>query len=148
MNKYVNLLLDELSGKLAKQYTLDIARYHRVQASPGFHEAALYVQEQLEKIGLSKVAIEQFPSDGKTKYWSHDAIISWWATEAEIRMVEPENILLGRFDEQPLCLATHSNSADVTAEVIDVGAGLCREGYNRQDRHSQRWCQKLTHKGR
>ena len=129
MNKYVNLLLDELSGKLAKQYTLDIARYHRVQASPGFHEAALYVQEQLEKIGLSKVAIEQFPSDGKTKYWSHDAIISWWATEAEIRMVEPENILLGRFDEQPLCLATHSNSADVTAEVIDVGAGTKDEDY-------------------
>lgn len=133
MNKFMDLLLDELSGKLAKEYTLDIAKYHRVQASPGFHEAALYVQEQLKKIGLSKVEIEQFPSDGKTKYWTHDAIISWSATEAEIRMVEPENLLLGRFDEQPLCLATHSNSADVTAEVVDVGAGTSDEDYVGKD---------------
>jgi len=125
----VNLLLDELSGKIAKEYTLDIARYHRVQASPGFHEAALYVQKQLEKIGLSKIVIEQYPADGKTKYWSHDAIISWWATKAEIKMVEPENLVLGRYDEQPLCLATHSNSADVTAEVVDVGAGTKDEDY-------------------
>jgi len=133
MNEYVNLLLDELSGKIAKEYTLDIAKYHRVQASPGFHEAAVYVQEQLKKIGLTKAEIEQFPSDGKTKYWTHDAIISWWATEAEIRMVEPENLLLGRFDEQPLCLATHSNSADVTAEVVDVGVGTSDEDYAGKD---------------
>jgi len=133
MNRYMDLLLDELSGKIAKEYTLDIAKYHRVQASPGFHEAAVYVKEQLEKIGLSKVEIEQFPSDGKTKYWTHDAIISWSASEAEIRMVEPRNLLLGRFDEQPLCLATHSNSADVTAEVVDVGVGTSDEDYVGKD---------------
>ncbi|MBM3292365.1 DUF4910 domain-containing protein [Candidatus Bathyarchaeota archaeon] len=129
LNKYVNLLLDELSGKIAKDYTLEIATYHRVQASPGFHEAALYVQEQLKKIGLSKVVIEQFPADGKTKYWTHDAIISWKVTHAEIRMVEPENLILGRFNELPMSLATHSNSADVTAEVIDIGDGSKDDDY-------------------
>jgi aminopeptidase YwaD len=130
LNKYVNLLLDELSGKIAKDYTFDIAKYHRVQASPGFHEAAIYVQEQLKKIGLSKVAIEQFPADGKTKYWAYDAIISWRVSQAEIRMVEPENLILGRFNELPMSLATHSNSADVTAEVIDIGDGSKDEDYS------------------
>ncbi|MBN1682336.1 DUF4910 domain-containing protein [Candidatus Bathyarchaeota archaeon] len=129
MNKYVNLLLDELSGKIAKDYTLDIARFHRVQASPGFHEAAIYVQDQLKKIGLTKVAIEQYPADGKTKYWTYDAIISWWATHAEIKMIEPENLILGRYNELPMCLATHSNNADVTAEVIDIGEGTKDEHY-------------------
>ena len=133
MNRYMDILLDELSGKIAKEYTLDIAKYHRVQASPGFHDAAVYVKEQLEQIGLSEVEIEQFPSDGKTKYWTHDAIISWSATEAEIRMVEPRDLLLGRFDEQPLCLATHSNSADVLAEVADVGVGISDEDYVGKD---------------
>lgn len=112
---------------------MEIAKYHRVQGSPGFHDAAVYVKRQLKKIGLSKVEIEQFPSDGKTKYWTHDAIISWSATEAEIRMVEPQKLLLGRFDEQPLCLATHSHSADVTAEVVDVGAGTSDEDYVGKD---------------
>ena len=133
MNRYMDLLLDELSGKIAKEYTLDIAKHHRVQASPGFHDAAVYVKEQLEKIGISKVEIEQFPADGKTKYWTHDAIISWAVTEAEIRMVEPRDLLLGRFDEQPLCLATHSNSADVTAELVDVGVGTSDEDYAGKD---------------
>jgi len=76
LNKYLNLLLGELSGKMAKDYTLDIARYHRVQASRGFRQATEYVQEQLKKIGVSKAAIERFPADGKTRYWTYEAIIS------------------------------------------------------------------------
>ena len=114
---------------MAKDYTLDIAKYHRIQASPGFRQAAEYVEEQLKKIGVPKVAIERFPADGKTKYWTYDAIISWWATQAEIRMIEPENLVLGRYDELPMCLATHSNSGDVTAEVIDIGDGSKDEDY-------------------
>jgi len=49
--------------------------------------------------------------------------------QAEIRMVEPENLVLGRYDELPMCLATHSNSGDVTAEVIDIGDGSKDEDY-------------------
>ena len=127
------MLLDELSGKMAKDQTLEIAKYHRVQASPGFHEAAVYVQEQLKKIGVENPVIEQFPADGKTKYWSQTAIISWWADHAEIRMVEPEQLILGRYEELPMCLATHSQSADVTAEVVDVGDGSKDEDYIAKD---------------
>jgi len=133
LNKYANLLLDELSGKMAKDQTLEIAKYHRVQASPGFHDAAVYVQEQLKKIGIENPVIEQFPADGKTKYWSYPAIISWWADHAEIRMVEPEELLLGRYEELPMCLATHSQAADVTAEVVDVGDGSGDEDYEGRD---------------
>jgi hypothetical protein len=127
------MLLDELSGKMAKDQTLEIAKYHRVQASPGFHAAAVYVQEQLKKIGVETPVIEQFPADGKTKYWSQTAIISWWADHAEIRMVEPEELILGRYEELPMCLATHSQSADVTAEVVDVGEGSEDEDYVGKD---------------
>ena len=133
MNKYADLLLDELSGKMAKDQTLEIAKYHRVQASPGFHEAALYVQGELKKIGVQKPIIEQFPADGKTKYWTYNAIISWWAEHAEIRMVEPEELILGRYEELPMCLATHSKAADVTAEVVDIGEGAKDEDYLGKD---------------
>lgn len=123
MNRYTDLLLDELSGKIAKDHAVEISKFHRIQASPGFHEAAVHVQEELRKVGVEKTSIEEFPADGKTKYWTYDAIISWWAEHGEIRMVEPEEELLGRFDELPVSLATHSKSCDVTAEVVDVGVG-------------------------
>ena len=133
MNKYANMFLDELSGKIAKDQTIEIAKYHRVQASPGFRDAAVYVQEELKKIGIEKPVIEKFPADGKTKYWTYNAIISWWADHAEIRMVEPEDQLLGRYEELPMCLATHSKSADITTEVVDVGEGSKDEDYEGKD---------------
>jgi aminopeptidase YwaD len=133
LNKYANLFLDELSGKIAKDHAVEISKFHRIQASPGFLDAAVHVQDEIRKAGIEKVSIEKFPADGKTKYWTYDAIISWWAENGEIRMVEPEEELLGRLDELPVSLATHSKSCDVTAEVVDVGVGDRDEDYQGKD---------------
>jgi hypothetical protein len=125
----MDLLLDELSGKFAKDQAVEISKFHRIQASPGFRAAAVYVKEEIKKAGIEKVSIEEFPADGKTKYWTYDAIISWWAEKGEIRIVEPVEELLGRFKELPMALATHSKGADVKAEVVDVGVGEKDEDY-------------------
>ena len=60
------LVKDELSGVVAKSFVEQIARFHRIQASMMFHEVAEYVKNELVKIGLKDVTIEQFPADGKT----------------------------------------------------------------------------------
>ena len=133
MNKYADVLLDEVSGKMAKDHAIEIAKHHRIQASPGFHDAAVYVLEELKKIGLENAVIEKFPADGKTKYWTYDAIISWKVNSSEIRMVEPVDVLLGRYDELAMSLATHSKSADVIAEVVDVGSGVEDDNYKGKD---------------
>ena len=133
MNRYANMLLDELSGKIAKDHAVEISKFHRIQASPGFLDAAVHLQDELRKTGIEEVSIEKFPADGKTKYWTYDAIISWWAEHGEIRMVEPEEELLGRLDELPVSLATHSKSCDVTAEVVDIGVGDRDEDYHGKD---------------
>ena len=129
----MDLLFDELSGKIAKDHAVEISKFHRIQASPGFHAAAVYVQEELRRAGIEKVLMEEFPADGKTKYWTYDTIISWWAEKGEIRMVEPVEELLGRFEELPVSLATHSKGANVTAEVVDVGVGDRDEDYEGKD---------------
>jgi len=133
LNKYANMLLDELSGKMAKDQAIEIAKHHRIQASPGYHDAAVYVQEELKKIGLDFAVIEKFPADGKTKYWTYDAIISWKVNSGEIRMIEPIDELLGRYDELPMSLATHSKSTDVIAEVVEVGSGVEDSDYKGKD---------------
>jgi len=68
LNRYLDLLLDELSGKIAKDQAVEISKFHRIQASPGFHAAAVYVQEELRRAGIEKVSLEESPADGKTKY--------------------------------------------------------------------------------
>jgi len=122
-----------MSGKIAKEHAIEIAKHHRIQASPGFHDAAIYVEEELKKIGLDNSVIEKFPADGKTEYWTYDAIISWKVNDSEIRMIEPIDVLLGRYDELAMSLATHSKSTDVIAEVVDVGYGVEDEDYKSKD---------------
>ena len=68
---------DELSGEKAKDQVAQISQYHRIQASTMFHQAAEHVKQQLLNIGLQDAKIEQFTSDGATKYWTHISPVGW-----------------------------------------------------------------------
>jgi hypothetical protein len=126
------LLKDQVSGSTAKSYVSHIARFHRIQGSPMFHDAALYVSDELRQMGLNDVRIMQFPADGKRKFWTHISTLGWKVESAEIRLVEPKERLLATFDDIPMSLHTFSKgtpSEGVTAELIDVGTGLYEKDY-------------------
>ncbi len=130
--KYDKLIKDELSGSTAKSYVSHIARFHRIQASPMFHDAAMYVSGELRRMGLKDAEILQFPADGKHKYWTHQSTLGWKIEGAEVRLVEPQDRLLATFDDIPMSLHTFSKGtpkAGVTAELVDVGAGLTEKDY-------------------
>ena len=130
------LVRDELSGVVAKSFVEQIARFHRIQASTMFHEAAEYVKNELLKIGLKDATIEQFPADGKTKYWTYTSPIGWTVKSAELHLVEPEEKLIVRYEDVPTCLHTYSKATPpegVTAELVDVGAGTKPKDYEGKD---------------
>jgi hypothetical protein len=117
---------EELSGNVAKSFVSQISRYHRIQASTMFHEAAEYVKSELVNMGFENAAIEQFPADGATKYWTHVSPVGWTVTSAELRLVEPEEKLIATYEDIPQCLHTYSNGTGpegVTAELVEVGSG-------------------------
>jgi len=133
LNKVVK---EEISGNVAKSFVAQISRFHRIQASTMFHEAAEYVKSELLEIGLSDAAIEQFPADGKKKYWTYTSPVGWTVKSAELRLVEPSEKLIATYDDVPQCLHTCSNAtpADgVTAELVDVGAGTKLADYEGKD---------------
>jgi len=130
------LVRDELSGVVAKSFVEQIARFHRIQASTMFHEAAEYVKNELVKIGLKDATIEQFPADGKTKYWTYTSPIGWAVKSAKLYLVEPEEKLIVRYKDVPTCLHTYSKATPlegVTAELIDVGKGTKPKDYEGKD---------------
>jgi hypothetical protein len=134
------IVKEELSGNVAKSYVAQISRYHRIQASTMFHEAAEYVKNELIDMGLETAIIEQFPADGSAKYWTHVSPIGWTVTSAELRLIEPENKLITTYEDIPQCLHTYSNGTQpegVTAELVDVGSGTKLadyEGKNVEDK--------------
>ncbi len=134
--KDVAALANELSGETAKRNLEGIARFHRQRGSRGFHEAAELVAERLRAYGLSDVAILQFPADGKISYGTQKSRPAWDAEKGELEEVKDGKELkekIGSYEAEPVVLAEDSESADVTAELVDVGAGTKESDYTGKD---------------
>jgi len=133
--KDVAALANELSGETAKRNLEGIARFHRMRGSGGFHAAAELVAERARAYGLSDVAILQFPADGKVFYGTQRSRPPWEAESAELwemrqheGMWMPEK-LVGSYEAEPVVLAEDSESADVMADLVDVGEGTKESDY-------------------
>ena len=121
--KVRELLLTELSGEIAREHVIHISRFDRIQASAGWHQAALYIMEQLKKYGISDARIEGWPSNGEIKYFTWTTPVGWEAEFGELWVEEPQRMRLASYEELPTTLVKHSVSHDVTAELVDAGAG-------------------------
>ena len=129
----IQALVQEVSGEIAYRYTVKISHFDRIQASQGWHDSAVWIMEELKRIGYEDATIEGWPSNGSTYYYTYRTPIGWQAESAELWMIEPEKVRLCSFEEVPLTLVKHSNSADVEAELVDVGSGIGEESYNNKD---------------
>jgi aminopeptidase-like protein len=132
MKDFAGLVKDEMSGSSAKLFVAQISRFHRIQGSTMFHEAAEYVKSQLQELGLKDAKIEQFPADGKSKYWTHISPIGWEVKSAALYLLEPEEQQLATYEDIPQSLHVFSNGTPpegIVAELVDVGTGTRPEDY-------------------
>ena len=120
----------EVSGINAKRYVADITRYHRIQTSPGLHDALCYVKSRLEEFGYEP-KIYSYPADGKVEYLGFRSPIGWRISDGELKVVKPKEIFLGRFIDNPTLIVAHSGPAPegVEAELVDVGKGIYDHEY-------------------
>jgi aminopeptidase YwaD len=132
-NTLYTILSEHIKGERIREIVGNIANFHRVQASPGYRAAAEYVVDELKQAPIDHIEILQYPADGKTKYYQWEAPIAWNPTSGTLRLVEPETQLLGDYEEMPLYVSTHSQPANITAEVVDVGPGNHPKFYEGKD---------------
>ena len=127
-------LLEELkralSGERALNYVSELVRYHRIQASPGFHAAAEWVISKLEEFGLTSRLLT-FPASYSTRYWAAQLFQEWEATRGVLRLVEPKDQerVLADWAECELALIQRSAPADCEAEVVLLEDGEEQEEY-------------------
>ena len=126
-------LRQEISGEIAMQHVREIARWHRIQASPMMRESAEYVLARLQAWGFSDAAIESFPSDGRRSYLTWLSPIAWTVEEAELWMTAPENRRITRYSEIANALITLSTSADEEGVLVDAGTGTDPAFYDSTD---------------
>lgn len=128
------MLANELSGETAKRNLEGLARFHRQRGSQGFHAAAELVAERARAYGLDDVQILHFPADGHTPYGTQRARLAWDAEAGELtELHEGTERTVASYAAQPVALAEDSESADVTADLVDVGEGTHDGDYAGRD---------------
>jgi hypothetical protein len=128
-DREVTALAQEINGLIAKDTVTELARHHRVQASSGFSHAADYIASRAKEYGLEQVQIERFPADGQKTYYTLKSTPGWEARSAELWEVAPNRAKVADYDEMRVALADYSQAADVTATLVDAGAGTSAKDY-------------------
>ena len=123
----------EIDGVAALETVRQLGRFHRVQGSPGFAAAAERMKQKAQAAGLADVAIERFPADGKTKYAHFLSHVGWDPVSATLDEIAPQKRLIASYPDLPVALADYSQDADVTAALVDVGAGTKPSDYEGKD---------------
>ncbi|NAS30457.1 DUF4910 domain-containing protein [Flavobacteriaceae bacterium R38] len=131
----VHHLDQELSGEITKRNLEFIARLHRMRGSGDFTEAIDFIASRLEDYQLENIEIIKIPTDGKTMYGTQKSRLAWDVDFAELWELEEKNgnwspvKKVADWESVPLVLAQDSHSGEVTAELVDIGAGTSENNY-------------------
>jgi len=133
-DKEVAALAREVNGASAKQTLEGIVQQHRERGSRGFHASAEWVASRARAFGLADVEILQFPADGKIFYGTQRSRPAWDAERGELaELRDGRETLVASYAAEPMVLAEDSESGEVTAPLLDVGAGTKDADYEGKD---------------
>ncbi|CAN5291557.1 hypothetical protein BH23GEM2_BH23GEM2_15940 [soil metagenome] len=135
----VTALAQELSGESAQRMIDALSLHHRMRGSAGFNAAANHIVASLRAAGIADAAIHQLPADGRIFYGTQRSRPPWNAEFAELWELRDSggemvrSVRLASWDAMPMSLAQDSESGEVTAELVDVGAGTSESDYAGKD---------------
>ncbi len=124
LRKTLEIVQREFSGQKAFQHVAEVCQHHRIQASPGFRQSAIYCRQVLEDSGLAAEIIT-FPADGKTEYWTQQMFEEWDCQHARLDLLTPQAECLADFSAEPMSLIQRSISTPASGIEADI-VWLCQ----------------------
>lgn len=113
-------IINEVSGERAMHTLMDIVPWQRVRPPEeynGPYRESRVIADLATRFGFSNVKIETFGTPGT----------AWQPTVGELWMTTPKTVKLYDLHDIALSLASLNANGDVTAELIDVGAGRAQD---------------------
>ncbi len=108
IRKALDLIREEFRPRASYNAVAEVASYHRIQCSPGFRDAARFIQESLFADGIQS-RILQFPAKRGESWWSQDSFCEWEGKDAELVLLENgKRVRLCSFAEHPISLVQRS----------------------------------------
>jgi hypothetical protein len=120
-------LVNEISGDIAFDNLRSLVMYNATSGGAAdFAKEAQWVLERARSYGLEDARFVPLPA------WhpSPEAVDQNWTLKGgELWLVAPEMMKLGDVRETPTYVATNSPSADIMADLVDVGEGVKESDY-------------------
>jgi aminopeptidase-like protein len=110
----------EISGAIALSHVAEVAKHHRIQASPGIRAACEYAVSEFHKMGVD-ARLHSYPANGEDFDWTSLRFKEWSCEDAWLKLVEPEEKYLARFAEKKIHVIQRSISTPeggLTAELV------------------------------
>ncbi|WP_026695094.1 DUF4910 domain-containing protein [Peribacillus kribbensis] len=129
------VLDEEFSGRQAYRYAERIGQYHRIQASPGYREAASQIISLLKREGV-EAELVPYPAVFGNRLLSHRSFKEWHCRSAELWIESPARERIARFHEEEISLVQRSISTGpegVTAELVVVDNAGDEKSYKNLD---------------
>lgn len=111
-----NQLQCTVSGVAAKQLVADISRFHRIQASPEYRQAAEMVYETMLAWGL-EAQLLSYPANESTQFWGSRMFQEWNGVAGTLRLISPSSEARILADYRDVRLSLIPRSAPFTGEV-------------------------------
>jgi len=117
-------LRNEISGDIAYDYLRTLVQFHAPNGgSRGFRAEAAWVEQKAREVGLADVRYIPLKFTGT----------AWTPLSGELWLLAPEEVKLASYDEVATTVIDYSPSADITAELVDVGEGTQESDYAGKD---------------
>ncbi len=129
--KWKTVIEEELSGRQAFRYADRIAQYHRIQASPGYRQAAQEVKTLLDRDGV-EANLVSYPAQFGERFLSHFSFNEWECEHAELWIETPIRKRIARFEEEEISVIQRSTSTPsngLEAELVVIENAEDEESY-------------------
>ncbi len=107
-------LVNEISGDRAYENVRWLTHYHRTGSSKDFFAAAEWIRQAAQAAGLEDVKLVKQKANAR----------GWSCASGEAWLLEPEEVKLAAYGEVAVSIADNSRTTHLTAELVDVGAGI------------------------
>jgi hypothetical protein len=121
-------LSNEISGDRAFEFERLSTQWHKPSGSEGFFAVTALVEERARAAGLADV--RRIDQAGLTASWTPKRAEAWLV---EGSAASARETLLGSFADAKTSISDFSRPANVTAELVDVGAGEKAADYAGKD---------------
>jgi len=120
-------LVNEISGDIAYDSLRTLVMYHATSGgAEDFQEEADWVRARAKSYGLEDVKFIAQPAWRPSRKGVDQ---NWTLKGGELWLLEPKPMKLGDVRETPVSVADNSPTADLTAELVDVGEGVLESDY-------------------